>query len=265
MTAENVNAAAERLWSAAQTGEPCAPVRDLIGEADIEAAYTVQEILTRRRLDGGERIVGRKIGLTSAAVQKQLGVGQPDFGALFDTMDVALGADIAWADASQPKVEAEIAFVLERDLDMERPGAADVLRAIGFAVPALEIVGSRIRDWDIRIADTIADNASSGQFVLGHTPLPLSRIDLRLSGMTLMRNGEPVSHGAGAACMGSPLNAVRWLAGVMARSGNPLRAGEVILSGALGPMVPAAPGDAFEAHIEGLGSVSVGFGEEEEA
>jgi 2-keto-4-pentenoate hydratase len=159
----------------------------------------------------------------------------------------------------QPKVEAEIAFVLGRDLDMANPGHAEVIRAVDHVLPAIEIVGSRIAGWDIRFVDTVSDNASSGAFVLGGSPRLLREIDLRLCGMVMNRRGEPVSAGAGAACLGHPINAVVWLARTMAALGQPLRAGDLVLSGALGPMVAAAPGDVFETHINGLGSVKAVF------
>lgn len=256
---EAIAEAARRLAEAADTGVPCPPVRDLLGAGDVAAAYAVQELGTRRRLDAGHRLVGRKIGLTAKAVQVQLGVDQPDYGMLFADMDVPDGEDIPAARVLQPKVEAEIAFVLGDDLDGEQLTTADVLRAVDFAVAAIEIVGSRIANWDIRIADTVADNASSGLFVLGQSPRLLGEFDLRMCGMKLERRGELVSNGAGLACMGSPINATLWLARTMVAAGRPLRAGDVVLSGALGPMVPAAPGDVFEATIEGLGSVRAAF------
>ena len=162
----------------------------------------------------------------------------------------------------QPKVEAEVAFVIGRDLDDERLTIADISRAIEFALPAIEIVDSRIADWKIGILDTIADNASSGLYVLGATPKKLEGLDLRLAGMMMEHLGEPVSVGAGAACLGDPLSAMLWLAKTMARVGRPLKAGDTVLSGALGPMVPVAWGDVYEARIEGLGSVRAAFAKE---
>lgn len=261
-SAEAIRAAADRLHAAATTGTPTAPIRDLIAANDVAAAYAIQKINTERALADGRRLVGRKIGLTSLAVQKQLGVGQPDYGMLFADMARPEALDISLADVMQPKVEAEIAFVLGRDLDGEQLTVADLFRAIDFAVPAIEIVGSRIANWDIRITDTIADNASSGLYVLGSRPVRLGDFDMRLCGMVMEKAGEPVSVGAGAACMGSPLNATLWLAQVMAKAGYPMRAGGTILSGALGPMVPVGPGDVFDVAIEGLGSVRAAFSKE---
>ncbi len=254
-----VREAATLLSSALRGRAPCDPVKPLIEPLGVDAAYAVQEALTDEALAGGRRIVGRKVGLTSAAVQKQLGVDQPDFGMLFDDMAYGDAQEVPLARLIQPKVEAEIAFVLDRDLDGERPTLGHVLNAVGYALPAIEIVDSRVRDWKISIFDTIADNASSGLYVLGGAPKKLDALDLRLCGMSLEKAGEPVSLGCGAACLGNPLNAVVWLAQTAARTGRPLRAGDVVLSGALGPMVPVQAGDVFEARISGLGRVSAAF------
>ncbi len=254
--------AAARLAQAASTGQPCAPVRDLLGETDLAAAYAVQEIGTAAKLSRGSRLVGRKIGLTSKAVQTQLGVNQPDYGMLFSDMEALHGDVIPWAAMMQPKVETEIAFILGRDLPNPQTSLAEVMRAIDYAVVALEIVGSRIAGWNIRITDTIADNASSSHFVLGHTPRRLTEIDLIGCGMSMQLNGAQVSTGKGAACLGSPLNATLWLARTMAVAGRPLLAGDVVLSGALGPMAAVNPGDVAVGSVEGFGSVSIAFGQE---
>jgi 2-keto-4-pentenoate hydratase len=258
-SAQAIREAADRLHAAATSGTPTAPIRDLLEPGDAAAAYAVQQINTERALASGRRLVGRKIGLTSLAVQKQLGVDQPDYGMLFADMARPEALDITIADVMQPKVEAEIAFVLGRDLDGEQLTVADLYRAIDYAVPAIEIVGSRVAAWDIRLTDTIADNASSGLYVLGSRPVRITDFDMRLCGMVMEKAGEPVSVGAGAACMGSPLNATLWLAKVMASVGRPMRAGDTILSGALGPMVPVVAGDVFDVRIEGLGSVRAAF------
>ncbi len=254
-----VREAARLLGNAARDAAACDPVKPLLEVAGIDAAYAVQHVLTEQALASGRRIVGRKIGLTSVAVQQQLGVDQPDFGMLFDDMEYGDGQEVPLSRLIQPKVEAEIAFVLERDLDAERPTLGHVLNAIGYALPAIEIVDSRVRDWKISILDTIADNASSGVYVLGGSPKKIDAFDLRLCGMSLEQSGEPVSLGCGAACLGHPLNAVVWLARTAARTGRPLRAGDTVLSGALGPMVPVKPGDVFEARISGLGRVAAAF------
>ena len=251
--------AASLLWSAQQTMQPCAPVRELLGGAGADYAYRIQELNTNRRLAEGARLVGRKIGLTSLAVQKQLGVDQPDYGMLFADMARGDGETVSMAQLIQPKVEGEVAFVLGRDLDFATPTIADLLQAVDFAVASIEIVDSRVRNWDIRLVDTIADNASAAMYVMGTQPKLLRDIDLVHCGMLMERGGDQVSVGAGEACMGNPLVAALWLARTMARVGRPLKAGDTILSGALGPMVPAKSGDAFEVRISGLGSVRVSF------
>lgn len=255
-----VESAAERLDTARRTGVPCAPVRDLLPPGDLDAAYAVQSLLSDRLVASGRRITGWKIGLTSPAVQAQLGVDTPDFGPLFDDTAVPDGAEIPWGAVLQPRAEAEVALVLGHDLPHERHTVADVIRATAFALPAVEVVGSRIRDWDITAVDTIADNASSGVYVLGTRPVLLRELDLRTAGMVLERRGEPVSTGAGAACLGNPLHAAVWLADTLARLGRPLRAGDTVLTGALGPMTAVEPGDVLEARIDGLGSVRAAFG-----
>ncbi len=253
---------ADTLWRAAQSGTPCAPVRAAIsdlGGDSLDAAYAVQRLNTERKLGTGRRLVGRKIGLTSVAVQRQLGVDQPDFGMLFDDMAVADGEEIAMTRTQQPRVEAEIALVLARDLACERHTMADLIGATAYALPAIEIVGSRIANWDIRLADTVADNASSGLFVLGNRPVKLDAFDAIHCGMVMKRRGEPLCVGIGAACLGNPLYAALWLANTMTRVGAPLAAGDIVLTGALGPMVQVTAGDVLTAHIEGLGCVRAHF------
>jgi 2-keto-4-pentenoate hydratase len=240
--------------------QACAPVRDLIGVDDIAAAYAVQETNTERWLAAGRRIVGRKIGLTSKAVQAQLGVDQPDFGMLYDDMLVQSGSTVPLASVMQAKVEAEIALILNRPLTETAHTPEDIAAATAHAVPAIEIVGSRIANWDIKIVDTIADNASSGMFVLGTDKVPLGAFDPVQCKMVMTRgDGTEVSSGTGAACLGSPLLAAAWLADTMVRVGRPLQADDILMTGALGPMVGAAAGELFEAKIEGLGSVKVAF------
>nr|WP_242539684.1 fumarylacetoacetate hydrolase family protein [Trinickia mobilis] len=269
-SSQTMHQLADALWQA-QTGTPfvpVAPVRDAIAALDgdmLENAYRVQQINTSRHIEAGARIVGRKIGLTSKAVQTQLGVDQPDFGALFDWMACSDGQEIPFERTQQPKVEAEIALVLEHDLPHERHTVADILRATAYALPAIEVVGSRIRNWDIRLADTVADNASSGLFVLGSRPVKLSDFDIVGCGMSMERRGDQVSVGAGAACLGNPLIAAIWLADTLVRLGAPLRAGDIVLTGALGPMAAVQPGDVFTAGIEGLGSVRALFSTQTES
>lgn len=256
---KHLQQAADLLWNAHQHAEPCLPVRELIGANDVAAAYAVQKINTERWLAQGRRLVGRKIGLTSKVVQKQLGVDQPDFGMLFADMCIADGEEVAAGRVMQAKVEAEIALVIERPLSHDRHTVADIINATAYALPAIEIVGSRIANWDIRLTDTIADNASSGLFVLGSRPVKLDAFDVIGCGMLMERRGDQVSAGAGAACLGNPLHAAVWLADMMAQVGSPLQPGDVVMTGALGPMVVAAAGDVFEASIEGLGSVRAAF------
>ena len=254
-----IQRAAELLRGAAISGTPVTPIRDLISGGGVDAAYAVQEVNTRHYIDSGRRLVGRKIGLTSLAVQRQLGVDQPDYGMLFADMDVPEGIPISLNQVIQPKVEAEIAIVIGRDLLYPDLTTAEMIRAVEYVVPAIEIVDSRVANWDIRIWDTVADNASSGLFVLGAVPRKLEALDLRECGMVMEIKSEPVSVGAGIACLGSPITASLWLARVMARVGRPLLEGDVILSGALGPMAGVSRGDVVEARINGVGTVRAAF------
>jgi 2-keto-4-pentenoate hydratase len=261
---DTLHSIADALWAAQSHTPfvPVPPVREAIAALDGDAAanaYRVQRINTQRQIDAGARLVGRKIGLTSVSVQTQLGVDQPDFGMLFDHMSYGDGEEIPFALTQQPKVEAEIALVLSRDLMQERHTVADIIGATAYALPAIEVVGSRIAQWDIRFTDTVADNASSGLFVLGSRPVTLDAFDIVGCGMLMERAGDQVSVGAGAACLGNPLNAAVWLADKMVEVGAPLRAGDIVMTGALGPMCAAHPGDVFSAHIEGLGTVRALF------
>ncbi|WP_457966941.1 fumarylacetoacetate hydrolase family protein [Arthrobacter sp. D1-29] len=219
--------------------------------------------MTERRLARGTRLVGRKIGLTSEAVQRQIGVARPDFGVLFDDMRYGDGDEIPMARLLQPKAEAEIAFLLEEDI-LDASDAVAVRAAVALAFPALEIVDSRIADWRIGITDTIADNASSGVFVIGANGFPLDAFEPAGVVMRMRRGDTVVSEGTGRDCLGDPLNALTWLAATAIEVGSPLRAGDFVLSGALGPMVTVSPGDEFSASIEPLGSVSIRFSEKEE-
>lgn len=268
MTSQDaISAAVERLAVAQETRVPCAPVRDLIGTDDLPAAYAVQQGLVQRRVAAGVSVVGRKIGATSEAVQQQLGVDQPDFGYLLSDMDVshgAHGAPVSMRTLVQPRVEAEVAFRLGADVAPE--DEADITieavrAAVDVALPALEIVDSRIADWQIGFTDTVADNASSGLFVVGEDGRPLADLEPRDVVMSLTINGEERSAGTGAACLGDPLEALRWLAVQAHRFGDPLRAGQVVLSGALGPFVPFAPGDRVVASISGFAPLTVDFEE----
>ncbi len=254
------DALARRLRDA-YSNEAVAPLRDGLEPADAEGAYAVQAINTRLWAESGRRIVGRKVGLTAKAVQAQLGVNQPDFGVLFEDMEIADGGVLLASKVLQPKAEAEIAIILAKDITKADATAQDVLAAAECAVAAIEIVDSRIADWKITFADTVADNGSSAFFVLGSERKPLDGLDLYTCGMALEVNGMVASLGAGAACLGHPLNAAAWLARTLAANGEALRAGDVILTGALGPMVSLSLGDRIEAKVGGLGSVSFTYAE----
>ncbi|GHB51889.1 putative hydratase/decarboxylase [Streptomyces viridiviolaceus] len=260
-TPQGVPEAAARLLEAAATRVPCAPVRDLIGTSDIGAAYAVQQRVTAARLARGARVVGHKIGLTSPAVQQQLGVDQPDFGVLLDDMGHTDGDTVPYASVLQPRIEAEIAFVLGADLAEGPLDPARVRAAVDHAVAALEICGSRVAGWDITLSDTVADNASAGAFVLGRERRGLDEFEPRTAVMEMSVDGRTVSKGTGADCLGDPLAALLWLARTARDLGDPLRAGHVVLSGALGPMSPLAPGAQVTAVIGGLGTVSTAIGE----
>ncbi|QIV79809.1 2-keto-4-pentenoate hydratase (plasmid) [Mycolicibacterium frederiksbergense] len=259
-----IRAAADRIETAAATRRAASPVRNLIGGTSIDAAYAVQQELIDRRVAGGEVIVGRKIGLTAPSVQQQLGVDQPDFGVLFASMDVSAEDLVPMRRLLQPRAEAEVAFTLNRDLTCEDLSEETIHAAVDYAVAALEIVDSRIENWDLTIADTVADNASSGLFVLGPRRLTLAEFEPRTTVMRLYADDELVSTGEGQACLGDPLNALVWLARTASAYGNPLRSGQVVLSGALGPMVPVTPGARIHAEIEPLGTVSATFSSEED-
>jgi 2-keto-4-pentenoate hydratase len=247
------------LRQAYEQVRPIPPLRHELADATIEDAYAIQVENTTFWRQAGRSVVGAKIGLTAKSVQRQLGVDQPDFGVLFADMVVLDGGEVEPGRLLQPKVEGEIAFVLGRTPDAARLTPAELISSIDYVLPAIEIVDSRIANWDISVVDTVADNASSGLFVLGGRPVSLRDIDLRLCGMVLEKNGEGVSFGAGAACLGSPLNAFAWLARRLADLGPPLQAGDVVLTGALGPMVAVAPGDVVEVRIQGVGTVKVSF------
>ncbi len=252
-----VQQAADALWNAQQTKIQIPPVRELLGTStDIDAAYAVQQINTDRMIAAGHRISGRKIGLTNAAVQAQLGVHQPDFGSLFTDTEYGDGIDIPASRLMQPRAEGEVALVIQHDLDNAPHGFAEIIRAVAFALPAIEVVDSRIENWQIGLVDTVSDNASSGLYVVGSRPVSLSEFDIRTVPMSMTINDEEVSTGSGAQCLGNPIEAARWLADVLCQRGIPLRAGDVLMTGALGPVRPIKTGDVVVANFGPLGSVT---------
>jgi 2-keto-4-pentenoate hydratase len=259
MDASELKEAVARLERAHETREPIDPLVEAFPAATTEDAYRIQQELVRRWVDAGDPVRGHKVGLASAAMQRQMGVDQPDYGHLTGSMFHLEHQPIPTTRFLQPRIEPEVAFVLGAPLRGPGVTVADAVRAVDFVLPSLEIVDSRIKDWRIALVDTIADNASSGLFVLGARPRELVGLDLPGCAMTLRRGTEVVSTGSGAECMGDPLATVAWLATTAREYGRPLRAGEVVLSGALGPMVPVAPGDRFHAEIVGLGEVEARF------
>ena len=245
----------DELYDALINRKAVAPLTDREADITIEDAYQIQQRMIQRRLDAGETIIGKKIGVTSKVVMDMLKVNQPDFGMMTSGMVFNEGESI---DAS---IFASCwnEFVLKSDLMGPGVTAADVLRATDFVVPCFEIVDSRIQDWKIKIQDTVADNASCGVLVLGGRRKSPADIDLALAGMVLEKNGEIISTSTGAAVQGSPVNAVAWLANTLGKLGIGLKAGEVILSGSQSPLVPVKAGDSLVCTVGGLGGTSVRF------
>lgn len=259
MNQEEIKKYGDELFQALVAKKPVDPLTDRVPGITLEDAYQIQSRMIQLRLDRGETIVGKKIGLTSKAVQTMLGVDQPDFGQLTSTMVYGDGEAIPSGELIRPRAEGEIAFVLKSDLKGPGLSNVDVIRATDFVIPCIEIVDSRIKDWKIKIQDTVADNASSGVFVVGSGSATLDQIDINTVGMVLEKNGEIANTGAGAAALGSPINAVCWLANTLGSLGISLKAGEVILSGALGPLVDVNGGDSIRMTLGGIGSVSARF------
>ena len=259
MNQDLITTLGDELYDALKTCRAVAPLSTRHPDITIEDAYRIQQRLNARRIEAGETVVGKKIGVTSKAVMNMLGVYQPDFGMLTDGMVYNDGEAIVASTLIQPKAEGEIAFILKRDLIGPGVSAADVIAATEGVMACFEIVDSRIRDWKIKIQDTVADNASCGVFVLGDRLVSPLDVDLHTCGMVLEKNGEIVATGAGAAALGAPANAVAWLANTLGRLGIPLKAGEVVLSGSLAIMVPVQAGDSLRVSIGGIGGCSVRF------
>ncbi len=261
METQKIQAYGDELYAALRECRMVDPLTEREPDISIEDAYAISSHILSRRLADGERLIGKKIGVTSAAVQNMLGVNQPDFGYLTDRMVVEEGGVLNISKLMiQPRAEGEIAFVLKKDLQGPGITATDVLQATDFIVPCFEIVDSRIRDWKIGIEDTVADNASCGYLTLGQMAVDPRSIDLSTCGMVVELNGQVISTGAGAAALGSsPVSCVVWLANTLGRLGTSLKAGEVILSGSLVPLQPIKPGDCMAVSIGGIGRTSVRF------
>ncbi|MCF8710072.1 2-keto-4-pentenoate hydratase [Rhizorhapis sp. SPR117] len=252
---------AAQMLRDAYSGKVIAPLRDFLDPIDAEGAYAVQEINTRFWQKQGRRVVGRKVGLTAEAVQKQLGVDQPDFGVLFEDMRIANGGTLDPTRTIQPKVEAEIAFVLGDDLADPETTPEQAAAAVASVHAAIEIVDSRIADWKITFADTVADNGSSAFFVLSEDGHALEGLELESVQMTMLVNDEVSSTGVGRAALGNPLNAAAWLARTLSQRGQPLLKGDILLAGALGPMVTLSQSDRVRASVEGIGECGFTFGD----
>lgn len=249
----------DELYQALVDRKPVDPLTDRESGITIGDAYRIQLRMIQRRVEAGETVVGKKIGVTSKVVMEMLKVDQPDFGQMTSGMVFNEGEPIRIDTMIAPRAEAEVAFLLKRDLIGPGVTAADVLRATECVMPCFEIVDSRIKDWKIKIQDTIADNASCGVLTLGGVRKDPRKLDLALAGMVLEKNGELVSTSAGVAVQGSPVNAVAWLANTLGRLGIPLKAGEIILSGSQSPLVPVKAGDSLVCSVGGLGGTSVRF------
>jgi len=249
----------DELYQALISRTPVDPLTDREPAITVQDAYQIQLRMIQRRVDAGETIVGKKIGVTSKVVMDMLKVDQPDFGQMTSGMVFSEGEAIRADSMIAPRAEAEVAFILKSDLMGPGVTAADVLRATDFVVPCFEIVDSRIKDWKIKIQDTVADNASCGVLTLGGVRKSPRQLDLALAGMVLEKNGEIVSTSAGAAVQGSPVNAVAWLANTLGRLGIGLKAGEIILSGSQSPLIPVKAGDSLYCSVGGLGGTSVRF------
>ena len=261
LSTTRIHALGDELFTALRARSVLSPLTEREPGITIADAYQISLHLLERRIAEGERVVGKKIGVTSKPVQDMLGVHQPDFGFLTDRMWVADGSCISLTRDGmiQPRAEGEIAFVLKKDLRGPGITAEQVLDATDYVSPCFEIVDSRIRDWKIKIEDTVADNASCGVFVVGKTRIAPHALDLAAVKMDIHKNGVHVASGLGSAVQGHPATAVAWLANTLGEFGIPFLAGEIILSGSLAPLLPAVPGDRFEMQIAGMGGASISF------
>jgi 2-keto-4-pentenoate hydratase len=258
MNAAAIQDAADRLRQAYETGIACAPVREMLA-GDMKAAYAVQALNRDHWLKNGRRTVGYKIALSNRAAQKAMRLAEPAYGILYADMLMGDGDTVATGRVMQPRVEGEVAIILDRDLAMEQPGLTDVIRAVGYCLPAIEVVGGRIANLDAKPVDLVADNANGGAFVLGAPARRLDGLDLRRMTMSLLKNGSPAGSGTGEAVYGSPLHALAWLAGKLVQDEMPLKAGDVVMTGTYFAMQAAAPGDQFEIEADALGRCAVGF------
>jgi 2-keto-4-pentenoate hydratase len=252
---------ADRLRAAEASREPIPPLTETEPGLTVADAYRIQQLNVHRRKAEGGLVRGRKVGLTSRAMQQQLGVAEPDFGAIFDDMVIEEGDAVPVSTLVQPRIEAEIAFVMGTDLEGPGVSSADALRAVAGALPALEIIDSRIADWKITLPDTVADNASSARVVCGGRLTPVEALDLRTVGMVLTVDGTVAATGAGAAVLGNPIRCVAWLANKLGEFGVPLRAGDLVLAGALHAAVGVAAGVSVHAEFAELGGVTTSFSE----
>ncbi|WP_370277992.1 2-oxopent-4-enoate hydratase [Pontibacterium sp.] len=260
MNKEQIIQCGDELFEAMQQLQTLRPFTERYDDITIEDAYNISLRMIERRVEAGETIIGKKIGVTSKAVQNMLNVHQPDFGYLTDKMAYSQGQEMPISEQLiQPKAEGEIAFILKKDLMGPGVTNADVLAATDCVIPCFEVVDSRIENWQIKIQDTVADNASCGLFILGDKAVDPRKVDLATCGMVVEKNGSVISTGAGAAALGSPVNCVAWLANTLGEFGIPLKAGEVILSGSLVPLEPVQAGDHMSVSIGGIGSASVRF------
>lgn len=260
MNKEHILACGDELYQALVERKTLRPFTERFDDISVDDAYHISLRMMERRLAAGEKIIGKKIGVTSKAVQNMLNVHQPDFGYLTDKMAFNQGEEMPISEQLiQPRAEGEIAFILKKDLMGPGITNADVLAATECVMPCFEIVDSRIENWQIKIQDTVADNASCGLFLLGDNAVDPRKVDLVTCGMVVEKNGQIISTGAGAAALGSPVNCVAWLANTLGRFGIGLKAGEVILSGSLVPLEPVKAGDFMSVSIGGIGNASVRF------